>query len=98
MAIDGDWNLIIKSPMGDQASTLSVKASGGALTGVQTAQGVKTDIVDGAVNGETLTWSASVTTPFPMKLDFTGVVAGDALNGSVKAGSFGTFPFTGARA
>jgi len=33
----------------------------------------------------------------PMTLDFAGTVDGDKLSGSVKAGSFGSFPFTGTR-
>jgi len=32
-----------------------------------------------------------------MTLDFSGTVEGDKLTGSVKAGSFGSFPFTGTR-
>ena len=43
-------------------------------------------------------WSASITSPFPMTLEFTGKLAGESLDGSVKAGSFGSFPFTGVRA
>jgi hypothetical protein len=33
----------------------------------------------------------------PLTLDFAGTVDGDKLSGSVKAGSFGSFPFTGSR-
>jgi hypothetical protein len=33
----------------------------------------------------------------PMTLDFNGTVDGDKLTGTVKAGSFGSFPFTGTR-
>jgi hypothetical protein len=33
----------------------------------------------------------------PMTLEFSGAVDGDAIKGSVKAGSFGSFPFSGAR-
>jgi len=33
----------------------------------------------------------------PLTLDFTGAVDGDTLSGSVKAGSFGSFPFSGTR-
>jgi hypothetical protein len=98
MSIDGDWKIIIKSPMGDQPSTLSFKAEGGALTGTQTGQGATTQIADGSVNGDALAWAASVTAPFPMKLEFTGTVSGDSLSGNVKAGAFGVFPFSGARA
>jgi hypothetical protein len=33
-----------------------------------------------------------------MTLEFNGKVEGDTLNGNVKAGAFGSFPFTGTRA
>jgi hypothetical protein len=52
---------------------------------------------NGKVDGNNLTWSAKISSPMPMTLDFTGTVEGDKLSGSVKAGSFGSFPFTGNR-
>ena len=33
----------------------------------------------------------------PMTLEYAGTVDGDKFSGSVKAGSFGSFPFTGTR-
>ena len=33
MAIDGKWNITIKTPMGEQTATLTLKEEGGALTG-----------------------------------------------------------------
>jgi hypothetical protein len=98
MSADGSWNLTINSPMGAQASVLNLKVEGGALTGDQAAQGNTQPIVNGKIDGDTVTWSNSITTPFPMTLEFTGKVDGDSLNGSVKAGAFGSFPFTGKRA
>ncbi len=98
MSVDGNWTIVVKSPMGEQPSTLAVKAEGGALTGTQSAQGQSQAIANGKVDGDTVTWSNSITQPMPMTLEFTGTLAGDTLNGSVKAGSFGAFPFTGARA
>ena len=98
MSVDGTWNVVVKSPMGDQPSTLVLKADGGTLTGTASAQGNTNDIANGKVDGDTVSWSNSITTPFPMTLEFTGTVSGDTLTGSVKAGSFGSFPFTGARA
>jgi len=97
MSVDGTWNLVVKSPMGDQPSTLTLKADGGTLTGTASAQGNTNDIANGKVDGDNVSWSNSITTPFPMTLEFSGAVVGDTLNGSVKAGSFGSFPFTGAR-
>jgi hypothetical protein len=84
--------------MGAQPSTLTVTADGGALTGTQSAQGNTQPIANGKIDGDTVTWSNSITTPFPMTLEFTGKLDGDTLNGNVKAGSFGSFPFTGKRA
>jgi hypothetical protein len=98
MSVDGNWTVTVNSPMGAQASTLTLKSEGGALTGTQSAQGNTQPIANGKIDGDTVTWSNSITTPFPMTLEFTGKLAGDTLNGSVKAGSFGSFPFTGVRA
>ena len=98
MSVDGTWNITVNSPMGAQPSTLTLAADGATLTGTQSAQGNTQPIANGKVDGDTVTWSNSITTPFPMTLEFTGKVEGDTLNGTVKAGAFGSFPFTGGRA
>jgi hypothetical protein len=98
MAIDGDWNIVVNSPMGKQESKVTFQSGGGSLTGTQSAQGQSQAIAGGSIDGDTVKWSASITTPFPMTLEFTGALAGDTLDGSVKAGAFGAFPFTGVRA
>jgi hypothetical protein len=98
MSVDGDWNITVNSPMGPQTSKLTLKADGATLTGSAQAQGGSSDIANGKVDGDSVSWSNTITTPFPMTLEFSGTVAGDTLNGSVKAGSFGSFPFTGTRA
>jgi hypothetical protein len=98
MSVDGTWNVTVNSPMGAQPSTLTLKSEGGALTGTQSAQGNTQPIANGKLEGDVVTWSNSITTPFPMTLEFNGKLDGDTLNGSVKAGSFGSFPFTGKRA
>ena len=97
MAIDGKWNIVVNSPMGAQKSEVTFKSDGGKLTGTGVAQGSSQELADGKVDGDNVSWSNSITTPFPMTLEFSGAVVGDTLNGSVKAGSFGSFPFTGAR-
>jgi hypothetical protein len=97
MSVDGTWNVTVNSPMGAQPSSLTLKMDGGVLTGTQSAQGNTQPIVNGKVDGDVVTWSNSITTPFPMTLEFTGKLDGDTLNGNVKAGSFGSFPFTGNR-
>ena len=98
MSVDGDWNITVNSPMGPQLTTLTLKSEGEKLTGIQGAQGKTSPISKGKVDGDTVSWSNSISTPMPMELEFTGKVEGDCLNGKVKAGMFGAFPFTGVRA
>ena len=97
MAVDGKYEIVVQSPMGPQPSTLELKADGNTLTGTQSAQGRSQPITDGKVDGNNVSWKNAITTPFPMTLEFSGTVAGDVLSGNVKAGSFGSFPFTGKR-
>src|ERR1700743_860171 len=97
MAIDGTWEITINSPMGAQKAKLELAASGNARTGPQHAQGSSQPVANGKVDGNNVSWSANITSPMPMTLEFSGAVDRDAIKGSVKAGSFGSFPFSGAR-
>ena len=97
MAVDGKWEIVINSPLGAQKAVLEMASNGSALTGTQTAQQGSGPLENGKVDGNNVSWSAKITTPLPLTLDFAGTVDGDKLSGSVKAGSFGSFPFTGSR-
>jgi hypothetical protein len=97
MAVDGKWDIVINSPMGAVKATLDLATDGSSLTGMQHAQQGSGPLENGKVDGDKLTWSAKISSPMPMTLDFAGNVEGDKLSGSVKAGSFGSFPFTGSR-
>lgn len=98
MAIDGAWNVTVNSPMGAQKSAVTFDANGETLTGTGSGPEGSKDIFDGKVSGDVVSWKIDITSPFPMTLEFEGKVDGDKLSGSVKAGSFGSFPFTGERA
>jgi hypothetical protein len=97
MAVDGKWEIVINSPLGAQKAQLDIASNGGALTGTQTAQQGSGPLENGKVDGNNVSWSAKISSPMPLTLDFSGTVDGDKLSGSVKAGSFGSFPFTGSR-
>ncbi|MGY3549588.1 hypothetical protein ACVWZ4_004954 [Bradyrhizobium sp. USDA 4472] len=98
MAVDGNWNLTMTTPMGERQATLSLKTAGGTLTGTQGADGNTADIFDGAVSGDNVSWKVSITNPMPLTLEFTGTVAGDSISGEMGIGPMGSFPFTGTRA
>ena len=42
------------------------------------------------MDGDDITWKASITKPMPMTLEFSGTVDGDNLKGNVKLGMFGS--------
>jgi hypothetical protein len=97
MSADGTWKTTINSPMGVQEGTLTIATSGATFTGKLSGRQGDQDI-SGAVAGDTLTWTSQMTQPFPITLEFTVTVSGDNMEGSVKAGSFGSSPLKGVRA
>jgi hypothetical protein len=97
MAVAGKWEIVINSPLGAQKATLDIATNGSALTGTQQAAQGSGPLENGKVEGNAVSWSAKITSPMPVTLDFTGIVDGDKLSGSVKAGAFGSFPFSGNR-
>ncbi|MES2057770.1 MAG: hypothetical protein V4564_17675 [Pseudomonadota bacterium] len=96
--VDGTWDTVVKSPLGDQKATLVVKSDGAGWTGSNTGAQGSVDITDGVLDGNTLKWKMSIVVPMPMTLDCTATVDGDTISGSVAAGAFGSFPLTGTRA
>ena len=98
MAVDGDWNITMTTPMGERTASLKLKADGKTLTGTQAADGNSGEIFDGTVNGNDVAWKIAITDPMPLTLDFSGTVDGDAISGEMGIGPMGSFPFTGTRA
>ncbi len=98
MSADGTWNTTINSPMGAQTGTLTLNTDGGSLTGKMASPQGEMDIQNGTVDGDSLTWTADITSPMAMTLEFAATVEGDSLSGNVKLGAFGDAPFTGTRA
>lgn len=96
--IDGTWNIVIKSPAGDQKGVLTVQAAGATFAGQFSSDEGALDIDDGTVDGDTIGWTMKITKPMPMTLTCSLTHAGDALTGTVTAGPFGKFPMTGTRA
>lgn len=94
--VDGSWDCVVKSPLGDQKMTLSVTSDGGTFSG-QVSGAMGGMDVTGEVDGDTISWKQQMTVPMPMSLDCKATVDGDALTGTVGAGAFGSFPMTGTR-
>jgi hypothetical protein len=96
MSVDGTYDVTVKSPLGDQKSTLTVKSDGATFTGTNSGAMGSND-VSGTVDGNTLAWKQEMTVPMPMTLDMSATVDGDTITGTVGAGAFGSFPMNGTR-
>jgi hypothetical protein len=97
MSVAGSYECVVKSPMGDQKSTLTVNVDGDTWSGTNSGAQGSLDVYEGKVDGNTLTWKMDMKVPMPMTLEGTATVDGDAINGSVKAGMFGSMPMSGTR-
>ncbi len=94
--VDGSYDCTVKSPLGDQKMTLTVRSAGDTFTGdVSGAMGSMD--VTGEVAGDRVSWKQSMTVPMPMTLDCEATIDGDTLVGTVGAGAFGSFPMSGKR-
>ncbi len=97
--VGGRWDCVVKSPLGEQKSvlTVNVNADGVTWTGDNTGLMGGLPCDNGRVDGNTLTWTMNMTVPMPMTLECDATINGDSLSGGVKAGMFGTSPMTGTR-
>lgn len=98
MAIDGNWNVTMQSPMGARDVKAEFTSNGNELGGSFSGAAGATPL-SGTIDGDKVAWSVTVPSPMgEMVLKFDGALANDALSGTVAFGAFGSGPFTGTRA
>ena len=98
MSADGKWNISVAAPTGPQQRQLTITTSQNTFTGIVEGGPQGQQQVSGTVSGDKLTWSAKVTQPMPMTLQFDVTVTGDTMAGTVGLGAMGSAPLTGTRA
>lgn len=96
-AVDGAYECVTKTPMGDQKSVFTVKTDGDTFTGSNAGPMGALEIKNGKVDGNTLTWTMDMVIPMPMSLEGEATVDGDTITGAIKAGAFGSMPMSGTR-
>lgn len=95
--VDGAYDCVTKTPMGDQQSVFTVISNGGTFHGTNAGPLGSLDVKDGTVDGNRLSWKMEMTIPMPMTLEAEAVVNGDTLTGTIQAGAFGAMAMTGKR-
>ena len=98
MSADGTWNVTLNSPMGAQAGTLELATDGNMLTGTMSGPQGTMELENGSADGDSLSWTVSMTQPMPITIEATATVDGDEISGEAKLGAFGTATFSGSRA
>ncbi len=93
MTIEGTWDCAVNTPIGLQTSVLTFNAQGHAVTG----HGVSADgdvavLRNIVVQGDKVSWAATVEKPVKLDVKVEVTVAGNSATGKVKLGIFGTSP------
>ncbi|MBT2186234.1 hypothetical protein [Sphingobium nicotianae] len=95
--VDGAYDCITKSPMGDQPSVFTIVSDGDHFNGTNAGPLGSLDVKDGKVDGNRLTWVMEMTMPMPMTLTCEAVITDGKLTGTIDAGAFGQLAMTGTR-
>jgi aerobic carbon-monoxide dehydrogenase large subunit len=96
-AIDGDWTMVLATPMGPQEMTGHFETDGESLRGyLRSPEGQQS--FTGTVQGNHLKFDLKVEKPIKITLKYDLAVDGDTIAGKVKMGIFGSAKLTGKRA
>ena len=95
--VDGAYDCVTKTPMGDQQSIFTIVTSGDGFHGTNAGPLGSLEVKDGKVDGNRITWKMEMIVPMPMTLEAEAVIEGDTLTGTIQAGAFGAMAMTGKR-
>ena len=95
--IAGDWELTLATPQGSNTVNVSLTRDGDKVAGTLTSPMGSVPFTGTAAGDEVKVVANIDVQGASIEMGLTAKVAGDALNGTVKFGDFGEFPFTGKR-
>lgn len=95
--IDGDWNMVLATPVGPQEMVGHFETEGSALRGyLKSPEGEQA--FTGTVEGNGMKFDLKVEKPMKLTLKYDITIEGDKLAGKVKMGIFGKAKLSGNRA
>lgn len=96
LIIDGDWKMVLSTPMGPQEMIGHFETDGDALSGYLSAPEGQMDFT-GVVEGNTLKFDLKVVKPMKITLKYTLTITGDQIAGKCKMGILGSAKVKGER-
>jgi hypothetical protein len=97
MALEGTYDIMVRSLKGKQAGRLVFKTEGDVLTGTSDSGGEVVELLEGKANGNEFQFKVKQKTPIGrLSITFKGTVEGDKISGKAKT-PFGPAPFEGTR-
>jgi len=94
--IDGDWKMVLSTPMGPQEMKGHFESEGQSLSGYLSSPEGQQGFT-GTVEGNRVTFDLKVVKPLKITLKYDLTVEGDKLTGKVKMGIFGSAKLMGER-
>ncbi len=95
--VDGAYDCLTKTPMGDQTSVFTIVSDGDTFNGTNAGPLGSLDVKNGKVDGNAISWTMDMVVPMPMTLEAEGMIEGDTLTATITAGAFGSMAMTGKR-
>lgn len=96
--IDGDWNVVLKTPMGPQSMVVTFRTDGNSVSGVFNSPEGTQSFHGGTIEGDRVRFDLKVEKPVKITLKYDLTVDGDAIAGKCKMGMFGSAKVSGSRA
>lgn len=97
MSLEGKWNLVIKTPFGQQKVTADISQQADGLGGTIANEKGPAPLKAARAEGDEAWFEGTVKTPFgELNLNFHGVIQDNKIFGKVKT-TFGTSDFSGTR-
>lgn len=99
VGVDGDWNMVLKTPMGPQSMRATFSTdSDGTISGVFNSPEGSQEFAGGTLADGRLRFDLAVEKPMKITLKYDLQVHANAISGKCKMGMFGSAKVTGERA
>jgi len=95
--VDGVWEVVTQTPMGEQRARMTIVSEGDTFTGSSESEFASFVLENGRIVGDEITWTMQLTVPMKLTLEGRATIEGDTITGKIKAGFLGSSTMTGHR-